>query len=55
MVAPVLGGALLVVSRALPVYASVVVFIVAGVCTLMLRVEEEGPRARSGGERMVSH
>lgn len=42
MIAPVLGGALLAISRSLPLYTSVIVFIIAGICTLMLRVEESG-------------
>ncbi|THH07777.1 hypothetical protein EW145_g3153 [Phellinidium pouzarii] len=40
MIAPVLGGSLLVVSRSLPVITSAVVFVIAGICTLMLRVKE---------------
>ncbi len=40
MIAPVLGGALLVAGRALPLYVSTVVFVIAGFCTLLLRVEE---------------
>ena len=42
MIAPVLGGVLLMVGRSLPVYFSIVIFTLAGVCTLMLRVEEKG-------------
>lgn len=42
MIAPVLGGMLLMVSRSLPVYFSIVIFTLAGVCTLMLHVEERG-------------
>ena len=42
MIAPVLGGVLLMVARSLPVYFSIVIFTLAGVCTLMLRVEEKG-------------
>lgn len=49
MIAPVLGGALLMVSRALPVYTSVIVFIIAGLCTLLLRVEEEDERGKGAG------
>lgn len=48
MIAPVLGGALLMISRPFPVYASVVVFVVAAVCTLLLRVDES--RSRKGGD-----
>ncbi|KAI5118798.1 hypothetical protein M0805_005140 [Coniferiporia weirii] len=52
MVAPVLGGALLVISRSLPVFTSVVVFIFAGLCTLMLRVEEGD---RKNNSHSLSH
>ncbi|KAF8907387.1 major facilitator superfamily domain-containing protein [Mucidula mucida] len=37
MIAPILGGVLLMIDRAVPVYTSVVVFIVAGFCVLALR------------------
>lgn len=46
MIAPVLGGALLMASRSLPVYTSVVVFIIAVLCTLMLRIEEDKVSAK---------
>ena len=49
MIAPVLGGALLMASRSLPVYTSVFVFIIAGICTLMLRVEDNGESKGKGG------
>ncbi|KAH8114414.1 MFS general substrate transporter [Phellopilus nigrolimitatus] len=45
MIAPVLGGALLVVSRSLPVYTSAIVFVLAGLCTLILRVEDVSRRS----------
>ncbi|KAL5524378.1 hypothetical protein ACEPAF_9518 [Sanghuangporus sanghuang] len=54
MIAPVLGGALLVISRSLPVYTSVVVFVIAGLCTLMLRVEEDD-RRRGDGAAGLAH
>ncbi|KDQ62758.1 hypothetical protein JAAARDRAFT_149872 [Jaapia argillacea MUCL 33604] len=37
MIAPILGGSLLMVNNSLPVYTSVGVFLMAGVCVLMLR------------------
>ncbi|CAK5273982.1 unnamed protein product [Mycena citricolor] len=43
--APMLGGFLLLVSRAAPVYASMVVFVLAATCVLMLN-EEEGESKR---------
>ncbi|KAK7037249.1 hypothetical protein VNI00_011240 [Paramarasmius palmivorus] len=54
MIAPILGGMLLVVSRSIPVYTSVVVYVLSGLCVLMLRVEES-PRGRGKGDRVVVH
>ncbi|KAJ7274109.1 MFS general substrate transporter [Mycena rebaudengoi] len=49
MIAPILGGVLLVFSRAAPVYTSMVAFVLAAVCVLMLREDEgEGGRTRGG-------
>jgi hypothetical protein len=45
MIAPILGGILLMINRTVPVSASIVVFILAGLCTLML---DEAAGARSG-------
>lgn len=42
MIAPVLGGSLLVISRAVPVFTSAVIFVLAGSCVLLLRVKESG-------------
>jgi hypothetical protein len=36
MIAPLLGGALLVVNRAFPVWTSVVVYVITGVFVLLL-------------------
>ena len=55
MIAPVLGGALLVVSRSLPVYTSVVVFAIAGFCTLGLRVDEGSSKDDGKSERVLAH
>jgi hypothetical protein len=41
MIGGLLGGTLLTVERPLPVYASVVVFVIAGVCVLMLKENAE--------------
>ena len=51
MIAPVLGGILLQVSVSLPVYTSIVVFIVAGLCTVMLK----GREGKRGGVVSVVH
>lgn len=40
MIAPILGGALLQVNTSLPVYTSIVVFTVAGLCTVLLKGRE---------------
>lgn len=52
MIAPILGGVLLVADRSLPVYTSVVIFALAGVCTLLLS-EDEGRSGR--GRAAVAH
>lgn len=54
MIAPMLGGMLLMMDRSLPVYASTVVFVFAGFCVLMLK-EDEGEGGRSKGDRVVMH
>ena len=40
MIAPILGGWLLTIDVSFPVYTSVVTFIVAGVCVLLLKERE---------------
>ncbi|KAL0961499.1 hypothetical protein HGRIS_006441 [Hohenbuehelia grisea] len=42
MIAPMLGGILLMINRSIPVYTSVVIFAFAGVCVLLLREGERG-------------
>ncbi|KAJ7701373.1 major facilitator superfamily domain-containing protein [Mycena rosella] len=55
MIAPLLGGALLLVSRAAPVYTSMVAFVCAAGCVLLLS-EDEGEGGRSRGRvRAVVH
>ena len=51
MIAPILGGSLLMIDHSFPVYASIAIFIVAGVCVLLLE-EREGER---GGARTLGH
>ncbi|EMD31441.1 major facilitator superfamily protein mfs4 [Gelatoporia subvermispora B] len=51
MIAPMLGGKLLTINHSVPVYASIVIFIIAGVCVLLLDVKE----TESGGERVLVH
>lgn len=49
MIAPMLGGALLSINNSVPVYASIVIFVLAGLCVLLLheeRKERSAGRAR---------
>ncbi|KAF8644666.1 hypothetical protein AX16_008326 [Volvariella volvacea WC 439] len=54
MVAPITGGILLTLDRAFPVYTSVVVYIIGGVCVLLLR-EGEGDSGKGKGGRAFVH
>ena len=51
MIAPILGGSLLMVDHSFPVYASIGIFVLAGICVLLLE-EHEGER---GGSRILAH
>lgn len=51
MVAPMLGGRLLVINSAFPVFASTVIFLVAGLCVLLLK-ESAG---KHGVQRALMH
>ena len=52
MIAPILGGMLLVVSRAVPVYTSVIVYVLSGVGVLMLK---EGAGRMNKGQHGLAH
>ncbi|KAF8215039.1 major facilitator superfamily domain-containing protein [Mycena galopus ATCC 62051] len=52
MVAPILGGVLLLFGRAAPVYTSMVAFVLAAGCVLMLS-EDEGEGGRSRAARRI--
>ncbi|KAI0754860.1 MFS general substrate transporter [Daedaleopsis nitida] len=52
MIAPILGGFLLMIDRSFPVYASIVIFIIGGVCVLFLHEREATER---GGARVLAH
>ena len=54
MIAPLLGGTLLMFDRSSPVYTSVVIFAIAGICVLMLK-EDAGDGGREPGERVAMH
>ncbi|KAF7987083.1 hypothetical protein HWV62_249 [Athelia sp. TMB] len=50
MIAPLMGGMLLMVDRSFPVYTSAGVFVLAGVCVLLLKEDAgDGGRAKGGG------
>ncbi|KAF7298678.1 MFS general substrate transporter [Mycena indigotica] len=52
IIAPLIGGLLLLFSRAAPVYASMLVFVIAAVCVLGLAEDEgEGGKAKGGHTR----
>ncbi|KAF9493580.1 MFS general substrate transporter [Pleurotus eryngii] len=53
MIAPMLGGVLLMIDRSVPVYTSVVTFVLAGCCVLFLR--GDSPEGASGAVRSILH
>jgi len=56
IIAPMLGGRLLMINRSVPVYTSVVIFSCAAFCVLMLKEEAgEGTCARGRPDRAVMH
>lgn len=46
MIAPILGGILLMINRAVPVYTAVVIFAIAGFCVLLLKEDNSSRRAK---------
>ncbi|TFK63042.1 MFS general substrate transporter [Pluteus cervinus] len=54
MIAPIVGGMLLMLDRSFPVYVSIVVFTIASICVLLLN-EGEGDSGRGKGERAIVH
>ena len=55
MIAPILGGILLMMDRSIPVYTSVVTFTIAGFCVLLLKEEERGAPVRGRFNKVVVH
>ncbi|KAF9643245.1 MFS general substrate transporter [Thelephora ganbajun] len=53
MIAPILGGQLLTIDVSLPVYASVVTFVIAGICVLFLKEAEEQEEGEN--QRVILH
>ena len=51
MIAPLLGGLLLTIDPSFPVYTSVVIFVIAGICVLFLKEAEQ----QEGEERVILH
>lgn len=54
MIAPIVGGLLLMIDRSVPVYTSVVIFALAGGCVLMLK-ETDGESGRGKGQKTFVH
>lgn len=52
MIAPALGGVFMMIHRSVPVYTSVGVFCIAGVCVLLLK-ENAGDGGRKGARPFV--
>lgn len=53
MFAPLLGGTLLSIDRAFPVYASIVVFCLAGIAVVLLK--EDSSRTKEDGVHTALH
>lgn len=48
MIAPIAGGALLMIDSSFPVYASIVVFTLSGCCVLLLKENPSAGVSKSG-------
>jgi hypothetical protein len=56
MIAPILGGILLSIDRAIPVYTAIVVFTFGGISVLLLKEDDgDGARAKGSGKRIIVH
>ncbi len=56
IIAPFLGGFLLMIDRTIPVYFSVVIFAIAGFCVLLLKEDAgDSTRDRSKTDRVFVH
>jgi hypothetical protein len=42
MIAPIVGGALLMIDPSFPVYASIAVFLLSGICVLLIKEVDGG-------------
>ncbi|KAI0290320.1 major facilitator superfamily domain-containing protein [Multifurca ochricompacta] len=54
MIAPIAGGALLMIDPSFPVYASIIMFTLSGLCVLLL-AENPGASGGKGGSRAMIH
>ncbi|KAI9507626.1 MFS general substrate transporter [Russula earlei] len=54
MIAPMSGGALLMIDPSFPVYASIVVFVVSGICVLLIK-DVNGPNETKGRRAAFVH
>jgi hypothetical protein len=54
MIAPIMGGALLMIDPSFPVYASIVVFVLSGICVLLIK-EPNGPSEDKGRRAAIVH
>lgn len=55
MIAPLMGGMLLMIDRSFPVYTSAGVFVLAGACVLMLQEDAGDGKRSAGGGGAVMH
>lgn len=53
MIAPILGGTLLMVNTSFPVYTSICVFTLSGVAVLLLSEDAGDTKGREGGPVIV--
>jgi len=53
MIAPMAGGALLMVDPSFPVYASIVVFALSGFCVLLLKESMSAGTSKSGRAAII--
>jgi hypothetical protein len=54
MIAPIVGGALLMIDPSFPVYASVVVFVLSGICVLLIEEADNGASREEDKDRRAA-
>jgi hypothetical protein len=55
MIAPILGGALLMIDPSFPVYASIVMFVLSGICVLLIDEVDNGASEEDKDRRAAVH